>query len=448
MTYELSTLEWELDPQQIKNTFTDFSNRTNIKTHKKSVRKIDHSKKFQQNEKQEAYYYLIEKFERLFIREFHRIHSSINIHKINDTEEVFIRYITINYTGLIKLFNKKEALKPPGSVINNPDFFSNYLQYTTTQIKYSLQTLLVIPLKEFIEINFKEALFKKHLLDSPIDVFIKAIKNNEVELMTPKNIPKENYKSILSPAGNQLFILEYNGHHIEALYHNHLKEKYDDFRDHLEVFVESSVDVLEKIKLLSHLNTSISEMNDLFFKDSSLPNHRLKRLKNYRKDAGDNLKLKLHYHNILNDFVLFSDALGPLIEIQYIFIKHAQKFIKSNLHSLKFNHETKSDGDHPDEAIKRPLAPVEKPCPGISEKLQWRGNINQLITFFYDASTQVFIDDKPILKAQKKDLVLFLTKNFIQKDGNPINPTTVKTIMTPSKELKRPPLYKRITIPH
>lgn len=82
-----------------------------------------------------------------------------------------------------------------------------------------------------------------------------------------------------------------------------------------------------------------------------------------------------------------------------------------------------------------------------TSKLQWRGNTNQLITFFYDTSKVVSYEGNPLLIASKKQITDLLINNFIDKDGNEISKATIDTIFTPSKEDKRPPEHKRIKIP-
>ena len=64
--------------------------------------------------------------------------------------------------------------------------------------------------------------------------------------------------------------------------------------------------------------------------------------------------------------------------------------------------------------------------------------INQLVDIFIQLQREIFIDGRPAIDAENGQIVDFICRNFTDKDGNPISPQTVKTIMMPSKPEKRP----------
>lgn len=441
MFYELSAIEWKIRPEQIRKAL--FQTNRISGPEKKDNRKETPG----QHKNQWAYYAILEKFKKIFITEFYRIQTSIRNHKIEDSEPVFIRYITTNYKGLHDLYDAGKANSPPGQINCGSRQTGILFQKAIAEIYVQLQTLFVLPLKNFIESDFKKELIIANLVDSPIETFLKAIRNNKVSVIRHDDFVAAEYKPVYLTDVNRLFTLQYNDHNIEALYNEDLQAVYLEFQSFVEMTLENTPGYMNKIRFLNKLKLRISSVDAFFYKDPVSPDFHSKALKHLRKDASDNLKLKLHKYNISKDFEMFNEILVPLTEVQKIYINKSLKFIKSLLNLTKIYKEQITTEDCQNQDIQnQPPLPV-RDYPESSEKLQWRGNINQLITFFYDASTQVLINGKPILNATKKQLVRFLTENFIQKDGDPVNPTTIKTVLTPSKVLKRPPLTKRITIP-
>ena len=57
-----------------------------------------------------------------------------------------------------------------------------------------------------------------------------------------------------------------------------------------------------------------------------------------------------------------------------------------------------------------------------------------------------FVEGKPYIDGNTNDLIGLITNSFVDKDGKEISPQTVKTILKPSKEEKRPNTHKRIDI--
>ncbi|MFV0211694.1 hypothetical protein OBK22_07825 [Empedobacter falsenii] len=79
-------------------------------------------------------------------------------------------------------------------------------------------------------------------------------------------------------------------------------------------------------------------------------------------------------------------------------------------------------------------------------KLQFNGNVNQLVDIFYQMSRELFVDGKPFLDGNLNDISKVIVSNFVDKDGNELSLKTVRTILTPSREDKRPNVNKRIDI--
>ncbi|MBS7332312.1 MAG: hypothetical protein KIG88_01780 [Weeksellaceae bacterium] len=79
-------------------------------------------------------------------------------------------------------------------------------------------------------------------------------------------------------------------------------------------------------------------------------------------------------------------------------------------------------------------------------KLQYNGNVNQLVDIFYQLNRELFINGKNYLDGNVNDLAKMIAYSFVDKDGNKLSIETIKTILTPSREEKRPNNAKRIDV--
>ncbi|MGV0996643.1 hypothetical protein [Empedobacter falsenii] len=79
-------------------------------------------------------------------------------------------------------------------------------------------------------------------------------------------------------------------------------------------------------------------------------------------------------------------------------------------------------------------------------KLQFNGNVNQLVDIFYQLNRELFINGKNYLDGNVNDIAKMIAYSFVDKDGNKLSIETVKTILTPSREEKRPNNAKRIDV--
>ena len=423
MQYELSRIEQELQPNHINKSFSNLKSQNIQHISKKTLNRL----------------------RSVFSSEFIRIKAAFVKEKLNLEAQPFEQYLKINYRALLSLkkIKKTSIIKSLSAEITE----NNDIMDIIDQIIDHLHTDFIRPLREFLETHFKHELTINNLLVSPIKVFLKALKQHNVRISIHQEYLEEQYKPIYSPSVNKLFTLEYNDFMIEALFNDHFEEIYTQFQSYTQEIIESLPSPYDKLKLLNAIKSNLSSVNAFYYQDHQQDKNNHPKLKLSRLDASNSLKHKLHLNKALKDFNVFHEALIPFTEIQKIYITRAFKFIKSCSNLQKLTLKEKNLKDPVGQTDKNQLSIPFGNCPEPPEKLQWRGNANQLIAFFYDASTQVIIDGEPILKASQKQLVRFLSENFIQKDGDPINPSTIKTIFTPSKEQKRPPLDKRINIP-
>jgi hypothetical protein len=92
----------------------------------------------------------------------------------------------------------------------------------------------------------------------------------------------------------------------------------------------------------------------------------------------------------------------------------------------------------------------QKPATSISPnnftKLQFNCNVNQFVDIFYQLSREILVDGKPVIEGNINDVANIIVNSFVDKDGKEISPQSVKTILQPSREDKRPNSNKRIDV--
>ena len=79
-------------------------------------------------------------------------------------------------------------------------------------------------------------------------------------------------------------------------------------------------------------------------------------------------------------------------------------------------------------------------------KLQFNCNVNQFVDIFYQMSREIMVEGKPMVEGNINDIAEMIVNTFIDKEGKELSPLSVKTILQPSREDKRPNTNKRIDI--
>lgn len=79
-------------------------------------------------------------------------------------------------------------------------------------------------------------------------------------------------------------------------------------------------------------------------------------------------------------------------------------------------------------------------------KLQFNCNVNQFVDIFYQMSAEILVEGKPIIEGNINDIAEMIVNTFIDKDGKELSSMSIKTILKPSREDKRPNTHKRIDI--
>ena len=92
------------------------------------------------------------------------------------------------------------------------------------------------------------------------------------------------------------------------------------------------------------------------------------------------------------------------------------------------------------------LKPATTINPTTLTKLQFNCNVNQFVDIFYQLTREIISDGKPIIEGNINDMAAIIVNSFVDKDGKEISPQSVKTILQPSREDKRPNSHKRIDL--
>lgn len=156
-------------------------------------------------------------------------------------------------------------------------------------------------------------------------------------------------------------------------------------------------------------------------------------------------KLKKKMQNLCGD----SEKILLLTKEKFEYQQSVIEFL--NINTLEFDKQCDKEIEHI-LALKKLKEELEKDSideksPGTSQpKAKINININQIADVFYQLSTFKTTEGLPYIEANINQLAAIIVNNFIDKDENPISPQTVKTILKPSKEEKRPNTGKRIDL--
>lgn len=441
MCYELTNIETKLSRKELEKKSGLFFDKvvlndglwiSQIKNEKDSVLKIKYS----------AFASITDKNKNYLKEELKRIETSILNYQRNKSNEKFAAYIVINYKGLIKLDSEHKTTSPE-SIYSNSLFNIEFLECTFRQMNYDLYNDFVIPLKEFIETEFKNELIANGLIDSPLIDFINAIANNEVKVdIKSKNEPDE-YNQIYSQTGDMFFNLYYNSYEIESSYNKYLLNNFISFKSYIKDNLEGNDSIAKKLDFLNDLFINISEINDLFYTNDSDLRIIPQKMEYHRNDAIDKLKMQLFDIKISSDFNDFIGNLSSLVSIQHNYSNLSLKFIQNKTNLLK-NQDEVVTYTISQEVLGKPIKESKKKT---ATKLQWRGQINVLIRIFYELHHDVIIDGKPILDASKNQIVDLLFENFINKSGDELSKDTILTGLNPSRHDKRAPEHKKYKLP-
>lgn len=73
-----------------------------------------------------------------------------------------------------------------------------------------------------------------------------------------------------------------------------------------------------------------------------------------------------------------------------------------------------------------------------NQKIVIRGYINVLVDVFYQMLHEKKVNGLPYLDVTTPELIQFIVSNFVDRDGQPLSESTIRTILTPNRPEKRP----------
>lgn len=82
----------------------------------------------------------------------------------------------------------------------------------------------------------------------------------------------------------------------------------------------------------------------------------------------------------------------------------------------------------------------------LPHKIIIRGHINILVDAFYQMLHEKKANGLPYLDTNATTLVNFIVNNFVDKDGQPLSESTIRTMLSPNKPDKRPKGDNRINL--
>lgn len=80
------------------------------------------------------------------------------------------------------------------------------------------------------------------------------------------------------------------------------------------------------------------------------------------------------------------------------------------------------------------------------KKLRFNGSLNILVDAFYQMKNKESVTVVPYINASIQEITDWIVANFLDKDGNEISPSTVRTILSPGRPEKRPKQDNRIMV--
>lgn len=82
----------------------------------------------------------------------------------------------------------------------------------------------------------------------------------------------------------------------------------------------------------------------------------------------------------------------------------------------------------------------------VKEKIPIRGHLNILVDAFYQMLHEKKANGLPYIDATSTEITNFIVEHFLDKDGQPLSESTVRTMLSPNKSDKRPKNHNRIDL--
>ncbi len=329
MKYELATVEKEISPENLNDTF---HNKPNLKINKIN---INESIQFLNIPiVQLAHYqYILANFSNLFTSERYRIFKALKDFKILG-KSGNSNYIIINYQGLLNLYDENDTQVPEDIVDSDFRFHDDIKENITRQIKHSLQIQFVLPLKSMIEDEFREILIAEGYLDSPEKSFFDAIRTSEIviEHQSATKTTKAKTRNNTSP-----YRIRFNSYNSIDAYQSYLAILFEDFKKSIQQHYPVAVNHLADLEKLSAHKCTLREVFARFHQDPSKLTREIPCPLFSKMDALVNLEQELPPGLSPEDIDALHCSLNKFTTAQYHFTKNAIELIDQRIELVMFS---------------------------------------------------------------------------------------------------------------
>ncbi len=166
-------------------------------------------------------------------------------------------------------------------------------------------------------------------------------------------------------------------------------------------------------------------------------------------DNCDEQKVKFDFRLVkfdLERLATFEEKKAYLIELKAEYQQRESYLLPNNGKPLDALIDIEMDKLDRLESIKK-NSPVKNPrVKSGNNKIKINGNLNVLVDVFYQMLYELKSDSTTYLSCTPTELAEHIVNNFIDKDGNEISISTVRTILSPGKSDKRPSVDKKLKI--
>jgi hypothetical protein len=329
MKYELATVEKEISPENLNDTF---NNKPNLKVNKTQLRETDQIFNLPITQLV-RYKYILNYYSGLFKEEYYRVTRVMKDHKILNDQKIS-NYVIIHYKGLLNLYNEEETCMPDELVDLNFRFHDDIKENITRQIKHSLQIQFVLPLKSMIEDEFRVILIDEGYLDSPEKSFFDAIRTSEIviEYQTTTKTTKAKTRNNTSPIS-----LQFNSFNSIDKYTSNLAFLFGDFKKSIQQHYPVAVNHLDDLEKLSAHKCTLREVFARFHQDPSKLTRDIPCPLFSKMDALINLERELPPELSSEEIDALHCSLNKFTTAQYHFTKNAIELIDQRIELVMFS---------------------------------------------------------------------------------------------------------------
>ncbi len=252
----ISPIDGIIKEDSVKESFLKYFNEYNNNKTESVNNKSEHSPK--QKQVLFAFNELVECYSEIFTKEVNLITKEIKIQEVKDNDN-FTDFLLINYKELLSLFNEKELKKPAQFKFDKSVRDSKYIKYAMRLVNYHLQNKFVLPIINFIDVNYISFLFELTILPLPMQKLMDEIRNSNLvleALKTDKPLTSK-FHPVRSELDRSLYYLSYNSFVDLYSYHSYLNEIVNEFEEYSNQTFQLIEDPSEKINLYNKIRLTL-----------------------------------------------------------------------------------------------------------------------------------------------------------------------------------------------